>query len=193
MSARNPRAIRRARPSVARACAVVLGMAGLGGAGACNQDPVHDDEVSALGGEDPNVPSGPDHRPGQPCLVCHGGSGPASAVFAVGGTAYVAQTGPDVPLSGATVSLLDANGSPAQATTNSVGNFWIPASAWTPTFPVHVEGVTFGQYSAQMVSHIGRDGSCASCHYDPAGGSAVGHIFIVPGDYPAGGLGDGGS
>ena len=56
-------------------------------------NPVHDNEVAALGPEDPSVPPGPDHRPGQPCLVCHGGSGPASAQFAVGGTVYAAQIG----------------------------------------------------------------------------------------------------
>jgi hypothetical protein len=63
------------------AWAFALGLAAVG----CD-DPVHDDAVTALGGEDPNVPIGALHRPGQPCLVCHGGSGPAALAFSVGGT-----------------------------------------------------------------------------------------------------------
>ncbi len=46
--------------------------------GACGGDPVHDEEVAALGPEPGGGAPGPEHRPGQPCLVCHGGSGPAS-------------------------------------------------------------------------------------------------------------------
>ena len=45
--------------------------------GAC-VDETHELQVQALGGEAPGVPKGPLHRPGQPCLVCHGEAGPAS-------------------------------------------------------------------------------------------------------------------
>ncbi len=173
-------------------------MAGLLAVGAlvasngCSQDPVHDNEVSALGPEDPSVPPGPDHRPSQPCLVCHGGSGPASTQFAVGGTIYISQSGARVPLNGGTVSLSDTNATTASATTNESGNFWVLESQWTPTFPVHVDQVLFDQISTQMFTHIGRDGSCASCHYDPPGGAAVGRVYIVPGEYPDGGFPEGG-
>ena len=51
-------------------------------------DPVHDQEVAALGGEAPGVSPGPTHRPGQPCNVCHGGVGPANLRFSVAGTVY---------------------------------------------------------------------------------------------------------
>lgn len=164
------------------ACAAVFA------AVACDKDPVHDDEVAALGPEDPSVPPGPFHRPSQPCLVCHGGSGPASTQFAVGGTVFLSQFGADVASNGATVSVSDANATHASATTNSVGNFWVLESQWAPTFPVHVDSVTFDQTSVSMYTHIGRDGSCASCHYDPPGGAAVGHIYLVPGEYPDGGF-----
>src|SRR6202020_2306636 len=93
-------------------------------AGACDANPVHDNEVAALGPEPTGSP-GPDHRPGQPCLVCHGGSGPASLQFAVAGTVYQAQSGAAVGQNGAVVSLNDTNGVTATATTNSVGNFWV--------------------------------------------------------------------
>src|SRR5450432_160855 len=41
-------------------------------------DPVHDTAVSALGPEAPGVPKGPLHRPGQPCVLCHGPQGSAT-------------------------------------------------------------------------------------------------------------------
>jgi hypothetical protein len=160
--------------------------------GACDGDPVHDNEVTALGPEAAGVSPGPLHRPGQPCLVCHGGSGPSSVQFAVGGTIYQAQSGLVVPQGGATVSLVDTNSVSASASTNAVGNFWVPESQWVPTFPVHVESVSYGDVSASMTSHIGRDGSCASCHFDPPGGDLVGHVYLSPGDEPDGGFPDGG-
>ena len=38
-------------------------------------DESHELQVQALGAEVPGVPMGPLHRPGQPCLVCHGDQG----------------------------------------------------------------------------------------------------------------------
>ena len=51
-------------------------------------DPTHDRAVEVLGGEAPGVPEGPLHRPGQPCVTCHGDSGPASGEFSLAGTVY---------------------------------------------------------------------------------------------------------
>jgi hypothetical protein len=172
------------RSALALTLGLLLGLA----VAACDANPVHDNEVSALGAEAPSVAPGPTHRPGQPCLVCHGGSGPASSVFSVGGTIFESKTGtPPVPLSGGTVNLLDTNSSAATATTNTAGNFYLLASAWAPTFPVHVESVAYGGASASMTTHIGRDGSCASCHYDPPDNETPGHVYVVldPSDFPA--------
>jgi hypothetical protein len=171
---------------------LVAGLAFAGVIAACDQDPVHDQEVSALGPEASGVPPGPTHRPGQPCLVCHGGSGPASLEFAVAGTVYQAQSGAVVPQIGATVSVVDTNGVQASAGTNGAGNFWVLESQWTPTFPVHVLSVAYADLSNPMFTHIGRDGSCATCHSDPPGGDLVGHIYLAPGDEPDGGFPDGG-
>jgi hypothetical protein len=154
--------------------ALALAIASLASA-ACN-DATHDMQVQALGGEDPAVPVGELHRPGQPCLVCHGGIGPASSHFTAGGTVYVSR-GSTVPAAGATVLIEDITGSVGTAQSNEVGNFYIPVAAWQPTFPT-LPQVTYNGLTQPMTTHVGRDGSCASCHTDPAGPTAAGHLYI---------------
>ncbi len=101
-------------------------------------DPVHDAEVTALGPEAPGVSPGPTHRPGQPCLTCHGGEGPGGLTFVTAGTVYAYPYGvtPKQGVSGGVVHLVDANGSGFDATTNSVGNFYVTTDQWSPTFPL---------------------------------------------------------
>jgi hypothetical protein len=171
---------------------LLAGLALAGVIAACDQDPVHDNEVTALGPEAPGVSPGATHRPGQPCLVCHGGSGPASLQFAVAGTIYQSQSGALVAQNGATVTVVDATDLVASAGTNEAGNFWVLQSQWAPTFPVHVEAVSFNDVTVSMFTHIGRDGSCATCHSDPPGGDLVGHVYLAPGDEPDGGFPGGG-
>jgi hypothetical protein len=148
-------------------------------------DPVHDNEVSALGPEAPGVSPGPSHRPGQPCLTCHDGTGPANLKMSLGGTVYSVKGGND-PYPNATVHFVDALGSEHEATTNAVGNFYVPFAEWAPAAPVHVSILVNGDAIATMQSHIGRDGSCASCHYDPPGPSTPGRVFVAldPSDLP---------
>jgi len=164
-------------------------------AAAC-ADPVHNARVDALGGETGDGP-GPTHRPGQPCLTCHGGGGPAKAQFVVAGTIYQLQDPTSPPMAGLTVSILDAtkDGTPHTAVTNEAGNFYIRAENWTPVFPLHditlsIEG---SQNSPVMNTVMGRDGSCATCHYDPASRSTPGHVYFAsdPTDLPGGGGGGG--
>ena len=146
----------------------------------CFIDPVHDNDVSALGPEEPNVSTGPDHRPGQPCLVCHGGSGPATAQFSIAGTIYDTQ-GQKKPSQGAAVTMVDNNGSMSPMTvTNRVGNFYIELGAWAPNNPIHSVTVTSGNNSSQMLTHIGRDGSCAGCHFNPPGPMTPGPVYVNP-------------
>jgi len=106
-------------------------------------DPVHDAEVAALGPEAPGVSPGPTHRPGQPCLTCHGGQGPAGQTFVTAGTVFESQYTPSVPLlkdytpvNGGLVHLVDANGNGFDAKTNSVGNFYVTTDQWNPAFPL---------------------------------------------------------
>jgi hypothetical protein len=141
-------------------------------------DPVHDDAVSALGGETPGVPQGPLHRAGQPCAECHDGAFGDPPAFSLAGTLYLDATGL-TPVSGAIVILQDANGvtSPPM-TTNEVGNFFWTPDQFTPTYPVQVNSVTVGVVAVAMHSHIGGNGSCAGCHVDPPGPDSPGHVYF---------------
>ena len=90
-------------------------------------DPVHEQKMSALGGEAPGVPKGPTHRPGQPCLVCHGSQGPESPQFSVAGTVYRHLEGKE-PSVDTRVRVVDAFGRDRTVITNQVGTFYIYAS-----------------------------------------------------------------
>ncbi|HZU83977.1 MAG TPA: hypothetical protein VE987_13710 [Polyangiaceae bacterium] len=167
------------RPAaLARFAIVASGLLAAGGS--CSFDPVHQNEVDALGGEQPSVPQGEFHRAGQPCVVCHGPEGPAKTQFVMAGTVFAA---PDqlVGLPQAEVLLVDSLGSsppPGSVVTNCVGNFFITSDLWNPAFPVRV-AVVSGQNGEQMIGHIGRDGSCADCHKDPRGLDSAGHVFVA--------------
>lgn len=65
------------------------------------------------------------------------------------------------------------------ATTNAAGNFSVEPNTWRPTFPLHV-AISFGGYSSTMSTIIGRDGSCATCHTDPASRISAGPVFLAP-------------
>jgi hypothetical protein len=143
-----------------------------------HQDPVHRDAVAALGGESSSVPTGPLHRPGQPCTVCHGPEGPASTHFVIAGTVFA---GPDhaVGVEGAEILFVDSLGSsppPGSVLTNCAGNFFFSADLWNPAFPIRV-AVASGASAQQMIGHIGRQGSCAFCHKDPRGLDSPGHVY----------------
>ncbi len=140
-------------------------------------DPVHDSAVDALGAEAPGVSKGPKHRPGQPCITCHDGSLGSPQHFSVAGTIFLNQE--DLtPANGATVTLISADNNTAQAVTNSAGNFYVTPQQFTPAYPMKVTVDYTGRVRAKMTSHVGRDGSCADCHTDPAGPTSAGHVFV---------------
>jgi hypothetical protein len=141
-------------------------------------DPVWSDAVAALGGEAPGVRTGPLHRPGQPCLLCHDGALGDPEEFSVAGTVFQDPMG-EQAARGAQVVLTAADGASSTQTTNEAGNFYITAGAWRPTYPLQVQ-VNFQSYMISMTSNIGRDGACASCHFDPAGPSSPGHVYAIP-------------
>jgi hypothetical protein len=157
----------------ARGMAGVLVLCGLG---AC-ADPVHDDRVEALGGEDPNVEPGPLHRPGQPCVTCHGNKGPAESEYSVAGTVYTLLRDKQ-PAADVWVLLGDIKGSVFSITTNQAGNFYVEKSEWDPVYPLQVK-INRGTISKQMFTHIGQTGSCADCHLDPPGATSPGHVYLA--------------
>jgi hypothetical protein len=111
---------------------------------------------------------GPTHRPGQPCLLCHG--------FAVAGTVYRYATDTR-GLSGVEVELSDDAGHSATAITNSTGNFIFERDPWTPLYPLHVT-LRLGGVEKQMRNVVHREGSCGECHKPDKGAASPGRIFL---------------
>lgn len=160
---------------------ILLALATL--ATACG-DPVHDMQREALGGEVDGVPKGPLHRPGQPCLVCHSDYGPAHMVLSFGGTVYEYQYDTnlgDAPLANASITLTDQTGRSYLTATNCAGNFFVQRADFDPVFPVSVR-LEYGNlpHIPQMTTRIRRDGSCASCHYEPIGPRSPGRVYAQP-------------
>jgi len=143
-------------------------------AAACN--PVRDDAVSALGGETGGFGPGPLHRPGQACLLCHDGKLGDPTRFSVAGTVYVSPMS-KTAANRATVVLRDADGKAIAYDTNRAGNFYVAPDQYTPRFPLTVE-VRYGGETTTMHGLIGREGSCAGCHHDPAGPDSPGHVYV---------------
>ena len=141
-------------------------------------DPVRDGELDALGPEAAGIPPGPDHRPGQPCLACHGGQGPASLVMSFAGTVY-GYLDSNEPAGGAVVHLLDAESRTYAIKTNCAGNFWIPASDFVPKFPVKA-GAQWGTATEAMRTILTLDGSCNACHTGPQSAGSPGHVYMLP-------------
>ena len=139
-------------------------------------DPIHDRDVSDLGDEAPGISQGPLHRAGQPCTTCHSGEGPANAVFSVAGTIYAVRGAGDVQ-PGATVTLTDAKGISNTFTTNEAGNFFALEKDYAPTFPLHAT-VEYGGEASRMLTRLGRDGGCASCHRGAGTASKMGAVYV---------------
>jgi hypothetical protein len=139
-------------------------------------DPVVDRALEKLGPEKGNVPPGPLHRPGQPCLLCHSEDGDADP-FTVAGTVYLDPL-TSTPVDNVAVTTIDAKGRSFTVTTNCAGNFFVRPQEFTPTFPIWLE-MQGGTTYRSMESASYREGSCAGCHVDPAGPSSPGHVYLL--------------
>lgn len=146
------------------------------------RNPVADERQAALGPEQPGVPHGPLHRPGQPCTLCHSASGGNRPEFSLAGTVYRGADSSE-PLEGAVVQVIDSDGSVKNFTTNAVGTFYVTTGDWSPKFPLWTSiGYSCGDPAAtyvriDMQTQIFRSSSCADCHLDPRGPSSAGHIY----------------
>jgi len=155
-----------------------IGLLAISAAGSCTLNPVQNNAEKALGDEDPNVPPGPLHRPGQPCVTCHSEPGSASDYpFVLAGTVFY---GPEQlrPVAGAYVSIKDARSSEQCYVTNCAGSFFVrPEQFSSLTYPLLVS-VQKGGRTRQMGSHVGREPSCGGCHKNQAEGA---RFFNSPG------------
>ncbi|HSO36330.1 MAG TPA: hypothetical protein VLT33_27575 [Labilithrix sp.] len=156
------------------------GMVFLAGFGSsCNLDPVHRAGVNNLGEENSSQypPESEYHRPGEPCTLCHSKEGPADTEYVLGGTIFWGPDRYDRRVDQAYVRI----GGPEKTTkcfvTNCNGNFFVKADDYKNLkFPllVSVERVNRPGGSGpndeksiavrRMSGHIGREGSCATCH-----------------------------
>jgi len=152
--------------------ALVLALLGMSGC-----DPVRDSRIALLGPEIRGVPRGPFHRPGQPCLVCHGEDGFARPRLSVAGTVYRDPT-ETLPVADAEVILVDSARARFTATTNCVGNFYITPREFTPVLPLWAT-VRLDTFSIDMESPVHRDGDCTTCHTDPLTRTGAGHVFLT--------------
>lgn len=159
---------------------LIRGLAALALAGCLGTTP-QDAERQAL----PDDEDGdPEHRPGQPCLLCHG--------FAIAGTVYN-RASDSRGIEGAEVDIEDEAGHRFVARTNRVGNFIIRVSGgseprqrsrgqldipWEPVFPLQISVRANGTEQV-MESLAWREGSCAGCHGPTVEADSAGKIFVV--------------
>ena len=151
-------------------------------------DPVLDARIASLG---PEVGTpGPNHRPGQPCCVCHSefGTDPKH-IFTVAGTVFDSPTSLN-PVPDVEVRLVSADNKGIVKLTNASGNFYLTEAEYPFAFPLRVR-LSKGAVEKSMQSHIGREPSCAGCHFDPpnvgegrvhyTAFQAVGHVYFSAG------------
>ncbi|NUP13705.1 MAG: hypothetical protein HOW73_47320 [Polyangiaceae bacterium] len=163
------------------------------------ESPVQDEAIDALGDEVEGVEESEFHRYGQDCLACHGGYGDGPE-WAFGGTIF-ATPGDDIPVAGAIITIVDADGQSLTRTSNCAGNFYVDAEVFEPAFPVHVEiecPLPDGSTRRNVMgTRVNRDGGCASCHdrgeatFESAGqiycsATQTNPPFEVPPDCPGG-------
>ena len=83
--------------------------------------------------------------------------------------------------------MTDARGRSYTAVTNRAGNFYLTSAQFDPIYPLLTKLCTGAACdplsdpptAVPMKTHIGRDGSCASCHQDPEGLESAGHIYLI--------------
>ncbi|HUS68078.1 MAG TPA: hypothetical protein VMZ28_26275 [Kofleriaceae bacterium] len=162
--------------------------------GACFPFPPEADTADALGPEADGVEQGPLHRPGQPCLVCHGEDYTrGGVVFALAGTIY--REAPDrTGERDASVVMTDADGREFTARTNAAGTFFVEVDTalsapqqreegrldidFDPTFPITVEVARGDAPARHMRSAIYREGSCSACHLADVDETSAGRVVL---------------
>jgi hypothetical protein len=115
-----------------------------------------------------NVASG-HHNAGADCMNCHNGS--IATHFYVGGTAYTTATS-STPLVGATITVIDKNGTSVDLVTSTNGNFYT-STVLTPPLAVYASKCPTLMPMTAKVSNPGCNAS--GCH---VAGSASGRVHL---------------
>jgi hypothetical protein len=128
-------------------------------------------DASELACEEPvqNVGSG-NHNPGQPCMMCHSPAGPGPN-WKLAGTVYTDAAGTD-PVVGATIVVIDANGTRFELPTATNGNFYTPQNV---AFPVTVEASKCPDSNPMIAQSATGDCNSGGCH---SAGSTSGRIHL---------------
>jgi cytochrome c5 len=177
------------------AVAVVAAIAAIAAAGCLVETPQERDPAVQGDYEDGDE----EHRPGQPCLLCHGEGHfplpPGGEQFQVAGTVYAGiDDFEDDGLEGVDVIITDADGVEVTAVSNRAGNFMIEVDsgvdAPTPrnkgrlriprplVFPLTVR-IQRGADAQEMETRMWRNGSCAHCHGPAPGADSVGRVYLL--------------
>ncbi len=140
------------------------------------------------------------HRPGQPCLLCHSADGhfpkaPGGKTFVLGGTIYATvDANENDGLRDVEVVFTDARGDEFTALTNRSGNFLVEVDSGldqprqkskgvlkvprNPLFPLEVI-VRRDGIENKMHTKIWRNGSCAHCHGPSLARDSVGRVYLA--------------
>lgn len=116
------------------------------------------------------------HRPGEPCLLCHGQDVPLpNPEFTVAGTVYDEIDAPsDEGLGGVEVIIVDADDRRWTTVSNRAGNFYFSRKL---PYPLTVK-IKRGDVVSTMQTRIWRNGSCAHCHGPEPDEASVGRVFV---------------
>jgi hypothetical protein len=95
----------------------------------------------------------------------------------VAGTVYAVFKA-TAPAVGAQVQIEDITGTTIVAPTNQAGNFYIADQDWQPVYPTQMQ-VSLGAATQQMLTHVGREGSCAACHQSVTGPGSPGPVYAA--------------
>lgn len=128
-------------------------------------------------GEVASSPGTTSHRPGDPCLSCHGQSGIAEPVLSIGGTVHSTSTADKESqgIAGVTLTVTDASGVTLDVVTDDAGNFY---TAEPLEAPLQVAVSSDGGTIAMPVP--APSANCNTCHRSPgANARALGWIRPV--------------
>ncbi len=121
-----------------------------------------------------------EHRPGQPCLLCHASEGhfpkaPGGETFEIGGTVYGTIDADEKDgLNNVEIIFTDARGNEFSTTSNRAGNFYVREK---PLYPLEVR-IRRGSDEQRMKTKIWRNGSCAHCHGPTPGADSIGRVYL---------------